>query len=100
MKSPEQCQDIAEVRYAIDFIDNEIVRLIAEREKYVKRASVFKASEAAVRDVDRVSEVIKSKKALAARYQTSEDLIERIYSTMINYFVDRELDEWRSIRHE
>ncbi len=100
MKSPEQCQNIAEVRHAIDFIDNEIVKLIAERGKYVKRASVFKTSEAAVKDVDRVAEVIKSKKMLAVKYQTSEDLVERIYSTMINYFVDSELDEWKSTRHE
>lgn len=100
MKSPEECQNIGEVRSAIDFIDNEIVRLISERGKYVKRASVFKTSEAAVRDAERVAEVIRSKKALAAKYHTSEDLIERIYSTMINYFVDSELDEWKSTRRE
>ncbi len=97
MKSPEECQNIGDVRSAIDFIDNEIVKLIAERGKYVKKASVFKTSETAVRDADRVAEVIKSKKVLAIKYQTSEDLIERIYSTMINYFIDSELDEWRSV---
>ncbi len=97
MKSPEACQNIGEVRSAIDLIDNEIVRLIAERGKYVKRASVFKTSEAGVRDAGRVSEVIKSKRALAIQYQASEDLIERIYSTMINHFIDSELDEWKSV---
>ncbi len=97
MKSPEACQNIGEVRSAIDLIDNEIVRLIAERGKYVKRAPAFKTSETAVRDAGRVSEVIKSKKALAVQYQASEDLIESIYSVMINHFIDSELDEWKSV---
>ncbi len=97
MKLPEECQTIREVRDAIDFIDNEIVKLISERGNYVKRASAFKTSEEAVKDVDRVNEVIRSKKALAVKYRTSEVLIGRIYTTMINYFVDSEMEEWKSI---
>lgn len=38
----KKCNDIGEVRKEIDRIDDMIVKLIAEREQYVKQAAGFK----------------------------------------------------------
>ena len=40
-----KCNNLEEVRSNIDRIDNEIIKLIAERTDYVKQASAFKKSE-------------------------------------------------------
>lgn len=37
-----ECKDLEEVRSNIDKIDNQIVKLIAERGSFVKQASKFK----------------------------------------------------------
>ncbi len=71
------------------------MKLISEREKYVKRASAFKNSEADVRDRERVLKVIASRRKLALNYGTSEDLIEKLYTVMIDHFIQEELEEWK-----
>lgn len=44
-----QCNSLEEVRENIDRIDNEIIKLIAERGTYVVQASAFKKSEDGVK---------------------------------------------------
>ena len=53
-----KCNSLEEVRNNIDRIDNEIIKLIAERGVYVSQASVFKKNEDGVRDTGRVEKVI------------------------------------------
>ncbi len=96
MKTAIECKNMNEIRIEIDSIDNKIVELIAFRSEYVKEAAKFKASETAVRDTSRVQQVINSKKALADIYGVSPELIGKIYSTMIDHFVNAELEEWNN----
>jgi isochorismate pyruvate lyase len=98
LHKPEDCKNMEEIRYEIDFIDKQIVELIAHRAKYVKEASKFKKSENAVRDEERVKKVIESKKQLALEYNISTALIGEIYKTMIEYFVNQELEEWGKVK--
>lgn len=49
-----QCKSLEEVRMNIDRIDNEIIKLIAERENYVVQAFKYKKDEEEVRDTARV----------------------------------------------
>jgi len=95
MKKPEECKNIEDIRHEIDVIDNQIVKLISERAAYVKEAAKFKNSETGVRDEKRVAAVVESKKKLALEYNISPDLIGDIYKRMIDYFVDREIEEWK-----
>lgn len=95
MKNAKECQCMDDIRFAIDQIDAEIVRLIAQRAGYVHEAARFKKSEVAVRDESRVQVVLQSKRALAKKLGASPDLIERVYSTMITFFVDEELSAWK-----
>lgn len=52
------CKTLEETRKNIDKIDNEIVKLIAERTKYVKKAAEFKKDDNDVKAPDRVKKVI------------------------------------------
>jgi len=90
------CKNMNDIREAIDSIDENIVKLISQRAKYVQKASEFKQSEIAVRDEKRVKAVISSKKELANKYGVSSTLIETLYTNMIDYFIKEEMVEWKN----
>jgi isochorismate pyruvate lyase len=94
MKKAEECKNMIEIRKEIDSLDKQIVELIAHRSTYVKHAAKFKKNETVVKDVDRVKKVIDSKVALAKQFGVSSELIERLYTVMIDFFVSEELKEW------
>jgi len=95
MKKASECENIEDVRQAIDSIDQRIVQLIAERSQYVFKAASFKKSPTAVRDESRVAQVIESKKRLAIQYGASPDLVADLYKLMIDFFIAQEMDEWK-----
>ena len=96
MRRPEECENMIDIREAIDSIDNQIVQLISKRSEYVFNAAKFKKSEAAVKDDDRVKKVIDSKKELARKYGASPELVGNLYKMMIDFFVSEELKEWKT----
>ncbi len=88
-----KCNDLEEVRKHIDRIDNEIIKLIAERGIYVVQASSFKQSEEGVKAPARVETVISKVRAKAEEYGTYPDMVEAIYREMISHFVKMEIEE-------
>ena len=96
MKEPDKCENMDDIRLAINLIDKEIVRKIALRAKYVKAAAKYKKTENQVKDEKRVKAVIEPKKSLAKEFGVSPDLISNIYDMMINYFINEEMKEWKN----
>ena len=90
-----KCNSLEEVRSNIDRIDNEIIKLIAERTDYVKQASVFKKSEDGVKSPKRVEAVIQKVREKAAEYGADLDMVEVLYREMISRFVSMEMDEFK-----
>ena len=73
------CSSLDEVRSNIDRIDNEIIKLIAERTDYVKQASFFKKSEDGVKAPNRVEAVIQKVREKALEYGANPDMVESYY---------------------
>lgn len=94
MIEPKKCKDMDDIRFAIDEIDANIVKLISKRSEYVHEASKFKKDETAVKDSSRVAKVIESKRELAIEYGASPEMIGDIYKMMIDFFIKEELEEW------
>lgn len=90
-----QCNSLEEVRENIDRIDDEIIKLIAERGTYVVQASGFKKNEDGVKAPSRVEAVIKKVREKALEYGANQDMIEALYREMISRFVDMEMDEFK-----
>jgi isochorismate pyruvate lyase len=88
------CANLAEVRANIDRLDRDIIRLMAEREKYVGEAGRFKANPAAVSAPARVEEIIAKVKSIARENGLAESVAERSYRAMIAAFEDYEREEW------
>lgn len=89
-----KCKNLDEVRENIDRIDNEIIKLIAERGTFVVQASAFKKNEEGVRDTSRVEKVIARVREKADLYGASPDMVETIYREMISRFINMEMKEF------
>ena len=96
MIEPKECQDMGDIRSAIDELDQNIIKLMSKRLKFVREASRFKKDEVAVRDSNRVREVIESKKKLAIEHDLPPEFIGNIYEMMIDSFIEEELKEWKA----
>ncbi len=90
-----KCKNLDEVRENIDRIDNEIIKLIAERGTFVVQASAFKKNEEGVRDTSRVEKVIARVREKADLYGASPDMVEAIYREMISRFINMEMKEFK-----
>lgn len=88
-----QCKSIEEVRENIDRIDNEIIKLIAERTGYVKQIVNFKNTAEDVQATDRKETVIRNVRSKAEEYGANPDMIESLYREMISRFINLEMDE-------
>lgn len=89
-----------EVRENIDRIDNEIVKLIAERGTYIIQASNFKKDEDGVKNTARVEKVIQKVRTKAQEYGADQDMIEALYREMISRFVSMEMKEFQGKKEE
>ncbi len=92
MKSADRCTTIEEVRTAIDDIDRELIQLLSKRFQYVKEIIKFKEpTEEGIVAKERFESVIQSRRELAFKNGLDQDLIERIYRELLNYFIAEEL---------
>ena len=91
-----KCNNLEEVRTNIDRIDDEIIKLIAERATFVVQASTFKKDEEGVKDTKRVEKVIAKVREKAKEYGAEPDMVEAIYREMISRFVDMEMSEFHN----
>jgi isochorismate pyruvate lyase len=87
------CQSLDDVRANIDRIDDQIVRLLAERSGYVLQVVRFKQTADDVRAPARFAQVIERVRALAEQHGANPDLVERTYRTLIGEFIEVELRE-------
>jgi len=92
-----KCNSLEEVRTNIDRIDNEIIKLIAEREMHVVLASKFKKDSQSVKSPQRVESVIQKVRSKAKEYGADPDMIEALYREMISRFVQMEMKEYIKI---
>jgi isochorismate pyruvate lyase len=93
MKQPEECENIKEIREAIDDIDREIIKLIGKRLVYVKEIVKFKRKDRdSIVAKDRYNEVIENSRKLAVENGLNPDLLENIYKNLIHHFIDKEIE--------
>ncbi|BCD68098.1 chorismate mutase [Nitratiruptor sp. YY09-18] len=92
----KECQSLDEVRKEIDKIDEEIVRLIAKRSKYVKQAAKFKESIEDIKSEERINDVLSHVRHLAATLGISPNLVADIFKILIDKMVEMEIEEFKN----
>lgn len=88
---PSECTDITEVRNEIDNIDKVVIKLLHDRFEYVKEVVKYKARTASsIEASDRRSAALSDRRKWAEEAGLCPDVIEDIYSRLIQYFIEEE----------
>lgn len=95
----KQCASLQEVRDEIDKLDDEIVELIAKRNRYIHQAAAFKESVEEVKAPERVDAVLQKVRHKALSLNLSPNLISKLYKIMIHEMVESEIAEFRNGRN-
>lgn len=85
-----------DVRSAIDKLDDQIVTLLAQRQTQVREAARFKRDENAVRAPGRRVRMMQRLHSRALKEGVDPTVVERVYTTLIDAFIDLELREHRA----
>jgi isochorismate pyruvate lyase len=93
-----ECNSIEEVRNNINNIDEQIVKLIALRGEFVNQAAKFKKDSDDVKAPKRVEEVITKVKNFAKMNSANENVVENVYRTMIDSFINAEMKEFEKLK--
>ncbi len=91
-----KCTSLEEVRANIDRIDDDIIKLMAERTEYVRQAAEFKKDESGVKAPDRVKAVLERVGEKARKYGAPSDIAVTVYKYMIEGFISLEMDKFSS----
>ena len=90
----EDCKTLAEVRAGIDRIDRELVRLIAERSGFVRRAAELKGSRDEILDPVRIAAILADIRREAEQLGLPPEVAEETFRAMIDHFVAYEYREF------
>ena len=96
--APADCATMAEVRRGVDALDQALVKLLAERQRYMDAAARIKADRAAVHDVARIEDVVAKVKAYAREAGLSEAIAEPVWRILIDRCIAYEFDRWDGLR--
>lgn len=86
--------DLSEVRKRIDSLDLKLIDLLAQRQELVETAGLLKPRNDlnAVKDSDRVAQVIATRREQATQAGLSPDIAQVIWQAMIDAFIDWEIN--------
>ena len=90
----EKISSMADLRVAIDELDDRLVPLLLDRLAFIDRAAVLKADRDTVRDDWRVNDVVVKARARAEKLGGDADYIETIYRFLIETSIAHEFKEW------
>jgi isochorismate pyruvate lyase len=91
MGKPADCTTMAEIRAEIDRLDEDLVRLFAERAGYIDRAAEIKAEvDLPARIEARVEEVVRNVRRHADTFGLPPDLVEKLWRRLIDWSIARE----------
>jgi len=91
-KKPEDCENIQDIREAIDEIDLEIIQLYAVRESYVREIVKYKSDDEGIIARERRALVLKQRKAWAAEKGLDPELFEKLFSLLIEKNIQIQFD--------
>ncbi|NPA04404.1 MAG: chorismate mutase [Epsilonproteobacteria bacterium] len=92
----KKCNNLKELRKEIDKIDEEIVKLIAKRSRYVKQAAKFKESVEEIKSQERIDDVLNHVRHLAVSLGISPNLVADLFKTIIDKMVEMEIEEFKN----
>jgi isochorismate pyruvate lyase len=96
--APEACESMAEVRQGVDALDRALVRLLAERQRYMEAAARIKPDRSVVHDDARIEDVVAKVLAAAGPSGLSPAIAEPVWRTLIDRCIAHEFETWDRTR--
>jgi isochorismate pyruvate lyase len=92
VKKPKACENIREIREAIDAIDLEIIHLFANRNEYVKEIVKFKNDNKGIIARERKEQVLKQRKIWAEESGLDPGMMEDVFRLLIEKNIQIQFD--------
>lgn len=96
--APEACRTMAEVRHGVDRLDEDLVRLLGERFRYMDAAARIKPVREAVRDEGRKAQVLANVARLAGERGVPETVAAELYERLVEASIAYELGRFDALR--
>ena len=96
--APEACASMVEVRQGVDALDRALVRLLAERQRYMDAAARIKPDRSVVHDDARIEDVVSKVLAAAGPAGLSQAIAEPVWRTLIDRCIAHEFEAWDRTR--
>jgi isochorismate pyruvate lyase len=98
MKTPDECENMLDIRAEIDRLDRQVIALLGQRFAYVKAASKFKTTETDVKAPERFQAMLKQRRIWADEEGLNANAIESLYRDLVNHFIQEEMKHWQQSR--
>lgn len=95
---PGGCETMTDVRAGVDAVDRALVTILAERVGYMDAAARIKPERAAVRDDERVEDVVAKVLAAAAAAGLPAGIAEPVWRLLIERCIAHEFQVFDSLR--
>ena len=85
-------KNMEERRKELDLIDNELIKLVSKRFKFIEQAAIIKDDISKIRDNDRIEDIIKRLRKLAKNNDISPDIVEKLWRYIIELSIELETE--------
>jgi len=79
-----------ELRKDLDILDEELLKIISKRFKFIEQAAIIKNDASEIRDNERIEEIILRLKGLAKNYDINSDIVEKLWRFIIDLSIEYE----------
>jgi isochorismate pyruvate lyase len=95
---PENCVNMTEVRAGVDWVDAQLIALLAKRFAYMDAAARIKPTRAAVRDEARKQQVLAHVQDAAGEEGVPVRVVADIWERLVEASIAYEFDKWDANR--
>ncbi|MCF8472945.1 MAG: chorismate mutase [Sphingomonadaceae bacterium] len=95
---PIKCNDMTQVRAGVDWVDAQLVELLALRFGYMDAAARIKAQRAAVRDEARKQQVLAHVQNAAREAGIPVEVVADLWERLVEASIAYELEKWDALR--
>ena len=85
-------KNMDELRKELDLLDNDLIKLVSKRFKFIEEAAIIKDDVSKIRDNDRIENIIKRLRALAKDNDISPDIVEKLWRFIIELSIELETE--------